>query len=201
MDWKKRCRRLRRWLRDNRLFLALGCIALVLFLVIPKNAPEPVEDEYADFLAELGFRESSNNYQVVNSFGYMGKYQLGKLALRDIGFLDENGAWTDAARAYGISSREDFLNSPEGQEAAVRLYHENTYRYIRALGLDDYVGSTYCGIPVTESGLLAACHLVGVGGMEKGLTTGRHVYDGNGVSAAVYMELFAGFDISSIWTD
>ena len=32
------------------------------------------EKTHNDFLEELGFRESSNKYNVVNEFGYMGKY-------------------------------------------------------------------------------------------------------------------------------
>lgn len=195
---RRRLRRCRRWLRRNRLYLALGCVAAVVLLLL---IPADTGDEYQAFLDELGFRESSNDYTVVNRFGYMGRYQLGTLALREIGYMDENGAWTDLAHTAGIYTRQDFLNSPQVQDAAVRAYHEKTYGYIKALGLDAYVGSTYCGILVTESGLLAACHLVGVVGMQKGLRTGQHVYDGNHVSAAVYMELFAGYDISSIWKD
>ena len=36
-------------------------------------------------------------------------------------------------------------------------------------GLDSYIGTVYCGVEVTQSGLLAACHLVGVGNMRDAL--------------------------------
>ena len=31
------------------------------------------------FLDDIGFRESSNNYKAVNQFGYLGKYQFGRI--------------------------------------------------------------------------------------------------------------------------
>ena len=36
------------------------------------------------FLLDLGFQESGNRYDVVNRFGYMGKYQFGKSTLRTL---------------------------------------------------------------------------------------------------------------------
>ena len=35
---------------------------------------------------QLGFRESGNRYDIVNSYGYMGKYQFGKSTLKGLGF-------------------------------------------------------------------------------------------------------------------
>ena len=49
-------------------------------------------------------RESSNRYDVVNGWGYMGKYQFGKRTLKNLG--------------YDISKKE-FLNSPHIQEMAM----------------------------------------------------------------------------------
>ena len=66
-------------------------------------------------------------------------------------------------------------------------------------GLDSYIGTVYCGVEVTRSGLLAACHLVGVGNMRDALPTGAIKYDGNGVPASQYMDLFGGYDISEVW--
>ena len=204
MDMKKLRRKLRRMVRKHRVWLVLGLAAVLLaalILLLPSEEAREITYDYEGFLNELGFRESSNRYDIVNRFGYMGRYQMGKLALREAGFMNEDGSWTPLANSYGIYSKEDFLNCPAGQDAAVRAYHARTYYYIKVLDLQKYVGTVYCGIPVTESGLLAACHLVGVVGIKKGLETGQHVYDGNNVSASVYMELFAGYDISEIWTD
>lgn len=198
MNWKKFRRKAHRWIRKHRPdLLLLACVIAAAALV----AASAGRRNYRDFLNDLGMRESSDDYTAVNRFHYMGRYQLGSLALREIGFMDENGAWTALANSYGIYSEADFLHSPEGQDAAVTAYHKKTCEYIRVLGLDEYIGTTYCGVKVTRSGLLAASHLVGVGNLRKGLTTGQPVYDGNHVSAAVYMELFAGYDISVVWRE
>lgn len=200
MNWKKYRRKARRFIRKYRNYLLLGCVALILlvFLLIPREEA-PTGGDYQDFLDALAMRESSDNYGKVNRYGYMGRYQMGRGALEDAGFRYEGGGWTPLANSYGIYSEDDFLQSPAGQDAAVQAFHKKVCDYIRHYELDQYIGSDYCGVTVTRSGLLAACHLVGVGGMIDGLKSGEHSYDGNHTSAAEYMELFAGYDISAVW--
>jgi hypothetical protein len=41
------------------------------------------------------------------------------------------------------------------------------WRRIQRLGLDKYVGQTIDGIEITESGLISAAHLKGVGALKK----------------------------------
>ena len=43
-----------------------------------------VTKELPDFLNQMGKRESSNRYNIVNKFGYMGKYQFGRKTLNKI---------------------------------------------------------------------------------------------------------------------
>lgn len=124
---------------------------------------------------------------------------MGTVAFQDIGFKDSSGNWTSLANSYGIYSNNDFLNSPNAQEIAIRATHKKTCGYIKNYGLDKYIGSTYNGVTITQSGLLASCHLVGVGAMRKSLATGEIVWDGNGVPAYEYMESFGGYDISEVW--
>ena len=57
------------------------------------------------FLLDLGFQESGNRYDVVNRFGYMGKYQFGKSTLRTLKIK---------------VTKEAFLNSPDLQEYAMQ---------------------------------------------------------------------------------
>ena len=40
---------------------------------------------YLDFRNAIGFKESSNRYGVVNSLGYLGRYQFGTARLSDFG--------------------------------------------------------------------------------------------------------------------
>lgn len=154
---------------------------------------------YDEFLNDLGNRESSNNYKAVNQYGYLGRYQIGNIALQDIGFKDSSGKWTSLANSYGVYSNRDFLNSPNAQEIAIRAIHKKTCGYIKNYGLDKYIGTTYNGVIVTQSGLLAACHLVGVGTMKDVLPTGAIAWDGNHVPAHDYMASFGGYDISEVW--
>lgn len=188
-------RKRRRYERDIRLCAALLIFAILWNLVTAIGR----KPDYDAFLSALAMRESSCDDSAVNQYGYLGRYQLGSMALEDAGFLAEDGTWTDLAAAYQISSNEDFLNSPEGQTAAVTAYHTKLCGYIRSYGLEEYIGKTYCGIRITRSGLLASCHLVGVGAMAQALEADEPVFDGNRVPAEEYMELFSGYDISRVW--
>ena len=201
-------KRRNRSLRLSWILTALGLISAVICLVIllvPTGersvyVPEQRDvRDYEDFLDALGFRESTDNYTRVNSYGYMGRYQMGGSALEEAGFKDEGGNWTVLANSFGIYSKKDFLHSPEGQEYAIRAYHKKVCRYIRYYDLEQYIGTTYCGVKVTRSGLLAACHLVGIGSMKKALASGALVRDGYGTPATEYLELFGGYDISEVW--
>ena len=203
MKWNRIRKKARKWLRRNRLILQVSCVMAAVFavaLMIPENAPAaPRTDEYGAFLDALGMRESTDNYAAVNRYGYMGRYQMGGSALEEAGFKNEDGSWTALAHSYGIYSKQDFLSSPTGQNAAIAAYHKKICSYIRYYGLDKYLGTSYCGVTVTRSGLLAACHLVGVGRMKSALASGTHAYDGNRTPAKEYMARFAGFDIAQVW--
>ena len=189
-------KRRRKHSKLHRLIWGLGGIVLLLclaLLLIPESKG------YGQFLDALGFRESTDDYTKVNSYGYMGRYQMGGMALEEAGFKNEDGEWTELANSYGIYSKEDFLNSPDGQEQAIRAYHRKVCKYIRYYELEKYIGTTYCGVKVTRSGLLAACHLVGIGTMQKALQRDKPVYDGFGTPATEYLELFGGYNISEVW--
>ena len=43
---------------------------------------ELVVSSHQAFLDAIGFRESGNRYDIVNRYGYMGKYQFGKRTLK-----------------------------------------------------------------------------------------------------------------------
>lgn len=195
MPKKKQKNRIADFFKRHPLILIIS-LCLICFLAIQGTV-----NSYTEFLNELGFRESTDNYQAINRFGYMGRYQLGGLALQDAGFQDECGNWTELANSHGVFSQEGFLNSPKAQNAAVRAYHQKLCHYIRAYGLEEYRGEKYCGVRITKSGLLAAAHLVGVKNLAKGLASGDAVYDGNGVPASEYMDLFSGYNINKVWKE
>jgi hypothetical protein len=132
-----------------------------------------------NFLDAIGFRESSNRYNIVNKYGYMGKYQFGKSTLRTLKIK---------------VTKEAFLNSPDLQEYAMKqnlIYNKKRLqKYI-----DKFDGKIINGILVTESGILAAAHLGGPGSVKKWFRTGKIKQDGNGVKITQYMEQFAGYNL------
>ena len=131
------------------------------------------------FLLDLGFQESGNRYDVVNRFGYMGKYQFGKSTLKTLKIK---------------VTKEAFLNSPDLQEYAMQqllCYNkQKLQKYI-----DKFDGQIVHGILVTESGLLAAAHLGGAGSVKKWFRTGKIKEDGNGVKITSYMKRFSGYEL------
>jgi hypothetical protein len=133
---------------------------------------EEVVDGMEDFLSAIGHKESRNQYDIVNKYGYMGRYQFGKRTLKGLG--------------YDVSKQE-FLSNPEIQEMAMQdlLKHnkEKLQKYI-----DLYEGDTLHGIFITESGVLAAAHLAGCGNVKKFFTKGYEFKDGFGTRLSSYME-------------
>ncbi|HEX8270738.1 MAG TPA: peptidoglycan-binding protein LysM [Flavobacterium sp.] len=134
----------------------------------------------------IAFKESQGRYRLVNTFGYMGKYQFGKSALRAIGIKDLNG----------------FLNNPRLQEKAfIALLSKNKWELRHEI--KKYEGKVIAGVKVTESGILAAAHLGGAGSVKKFFKSAgkRYMRDGYGTSLRSYMKKFGGYETSGIVAD
>ena len=141
---------------------------------------ELIVTSHQAFLDAIGFRESGNRYDIVNRYGYMGKYQFGRKTLRGLGFK---------------MSKEEFLNSPLLQEQAMHALLKQNKRSLRKY-IAKYDGKYIHGVLVTESGLLAAAHLGGAGSVKKWFRTGKVRKDGNGVKITSYMKQFGGYDLN-----
>ena len=143
---------------------------------------EPVSIEINEtemFLNAVGMRESSNRYDVVNGWGYMGKYQFGKRTLKNLG--------------YDISKKE-FLNSPHIQEMAMLDLLSHNKKILQSY-IDDYSGIVVDGTEITESGILAAAHLAGPGNVKRYFKKGKQFKDGNGTKLTSYLTKFSGYRI------
>ena len=148
---------------------------LALEVVTPKiEAPvvEIVIKDHSKFLDDIGFRESSGNYQAVNQFGYLGKYQFGRKTLNALGYKN-------------ISNREFLENEAMQEEAMYALLSHN--KKILRRQIEKYHGKTINGILITESGILAAAHLAGPGNVKKFLRKGYEFKDGNGTKMTSYL--------------
>jgi hypothetical protein len=145
-----------------------------------------------DFKEKLAQRESSGDYKAKNKLGYLGKYQFGKLALIDAGYKDKKGNWTGKD---GVKSEEDFLNNKEAQENAMDKYTGLQRKYLRRHGASKFIGKEFKGVPITESGLVAAAHLVGAKKLSKSLKKDEDPKDAFGTPATEYLKKFSGYDL------
>ena len=125
------------------------------------------------FLTNLGARESGGKYNIINRYGYAGKYQMGEMALVDAGYYMKpskkyNNDWSGVFTGKdGIKSIQDFLNNPAVQEKAQIIYKKKQWGYLKAVGADKYIGKIINGYTITASGLLAGAHLKGAGSVIK----------------------------------
>lgn len=179
---------------------ASAAISISTKVTTEGNCKEKNTKTYKDYMSKIGDIESTNNYQCVNEYGYMGRYQMGSLALIEAGYMDSNNNWTEYAGSMGVYSRDTFLNSSTAQDDAFYRFNRKQWTYIVNYGLDSYIGKEFnaTGVTITPSGLLAACHLVGVGDMNNAFINGTNPVDANGTQASRYMELLYDYDISEV---
>lgn len=138
---------------------------------------------FTAFKQAMAIRESQGKYDIVNDFGYAGKYQFGKAALR----------------AVGISDRKEFLNNPILQEEAFKaLLAINKYNLQSEIS--KYSGKVINGVEVTESGILASAHLLGSSSVKRYLKSNgqTRIADGFGTTIRSYMKKFGNYDTSVI---
>ena len=156
---------------------------LALEVVTPKiEAPvvEIVIKDHNKFLDDIGFRESSGNYQAVNQFGYLGKYQFGRKTLNALGYKN-------------VTNREFLENESMQEEAMYALLLHN--KKILRRQIEKFHGKTINGILITESGILAAAHLAGPGNVKKFLRKGYEFKAGNGTKMTSYMIKFSNYKL------
>ncbi|WBV43660.1 hypothetical protein [Pseudoroseomonas cervicalis] len=156
-------------------------------LPLPPPAPPPVappatrgapatatlRDRLAE--AEGTADEPCQGYAVRNPrSGALGRYQMLPIALRDIGWMDAGGGWTQRAAAAGVRSTADFLARPAAQEAAMADYLHRAEQQLSANGALGQAGRRLRGLDgqpilLTRTGLVAAAHRQGAGAVAKWL--------------------------------
>ncbi|UKM64563.1 peptidoglycan-binding protein LysM [Flavobacteriaceae bacterium GSB9] len=138
---------------------------------------------FVGFKEALAFKESGGNYNSVNTYGYLGKYQFGASTLKLI----------------GINNPAKFLKNPRLQEKAF-LANTARNKWILRRDIKNFVGKRINGVIVTESGILAAAHLAGPGSVKKYLRSYGldNFADGYGTTVYYYMKRFSGYDTSFV---
>jgi hypothetical protein len=152
--------------------------------VEPEFRIPAVGRDFVGFKEALAFNESGRRYNIVNSLGYLGKYQFGIATLRGL--------------KMNVTYKE-FLHNPELQEEAFKRYVKRN-RKILAKEIERYSGKYINGIKITESGILAAAHLAGAGAVKRYLHTygNRTSVDAYGTRIEDYLRKFADYDLSGI---
>ena len=146
--------------------------------------PYTVRD-FVGFKNFLGFFESGSDYDKINRFGYIGKYQFGKSTLK----------------MYGVTNLVNYKNNPELQEK-IFLMNVMRNKWILRREISWYSNRYLGGVYVSESGIIAAAHLSGPGNVKKYLRShcdaSLNKKDANGTSISDYMRIFKDYDIKDI---
>ena len=193
--------------RKTSFIKKLFLLAITLFLFINATDTDPIktievkennspknnslefpylQKNFVGFKEALAFKESQGRYNVINTLGYLGKYQFGRTTLK----------------RFRIYNTKEFLKNPELQEKAFAAYC-SVNKWILRKDIRRTVGKIINGIEITESGILAAAHLGGAGNVKKYLrSNGRISFsDAYGSSIQSYLKKFAGYNVSNIKAD
>ena len=157
-------------------------------LEIKSNLYIPIPFTIKDFVGFknfLGFFESGSNYNTVNRFGYLGKYQFGEGTLK----------------IYGIRNLLEFRNNPALQEK-VLLMNVMRNKWILRREISWYSNRYLNGIYISESGIIAAAHLSGPGNVKKYLRShcdpDLDKKDANSTSISDYLNIFKNYNLENI---
>jgi hypothetical protein len=177
----------------------------------------PITGNLKKFLTAIADKESSLDPEKVNTEGYMGKYQFGEIALKDIiqklpGESDEEQEarlkkyWPKNFGKIRNEKDFNFFQSrfknkgidfwPEHkQDLAMKQLLKNNKSYLGDY-VDKWVGKKKKGIKITLSGLLAGAHLLGPSNVKAFLDNGTVTKDGYGTPITEYIKKFGGYAVS-----
>lgn len=133
--------------------------------------------------AERSAEHREGGYALRNpASGALGRYQFVPAALRDIGWMDAAGAWTEAAQRHGVADEAGFLASPAAQEAAMSAFLARQETILDRGGTLAAAGETITAldgsrITLTEGAMVAAAHRRGAGMLARYLTHRRDTPD------------------------
>lgn len=142
-----------------------------------------LQKDFVGFKEAVAFKESQGKYTIVNTLGYLGKYQFGRATLK----------------RFKIYNTHQFLKNPALQERAFAAYC-SVNKWILRKDIRRSVGKIINGIKITESGILAAAHLSGAGNVKKFLRSNGSIKfsDAYGTTVSFYLKEFGGYDVSIV---
>ena len=157
-------------------------------LSIPIVEVEEESDSRKDilrFLEAIALFESNNRYDVVNPYGFLGRYQFSPTTIRHLG--------------YDILN-EDFLRNARLQDEIMLAYMRENYVSLRPY-IEEYNNTNYKGMYITTSSILAGAHFAGAMGMKRFLLNKLDsigTVDANGMTLRKYMTKFSDYNVEEV---
>lgn len=155
-----------------------------------------------EFKKALGMRESNMNPRIINPIGAMGVWQFMPGTLRDLGFGHITpGRFRQNPDIFPLELQEEALELKFNRDIHLLTYQwfrgENSINYI-----ETFVGKKIHGIEITLTGLLAASHLAGAGGVIRYLDSfgARNPKDMFGTRLSDYLRQFSEYDYNSTFS-
>lgn len=137
------------------------------------------------FLEAIALFESNNRYDVVNPYGFLGRYQFSPTTIRHLG--------------YDILN-EDFLRNARLQDEIMLAYMRENYVSLRPY-IEEYNNTNYKGMYITTSSILAGAHFAGAMGMKRFLLNKLDsigTVDANGMTLRKYMTKFSDYNVEMV---
>jgi len=183
--------------------LKVMCVLVVLLVLDGANNKQeqidisevsiPIEEEDESdsrkdilrFLEAIALFESNNRYDVVNPYGFLGRYQFSPTTIRHLG--------------YDILN-EDFLRNARLQDEIMLAYMRENYVSLRPY-IEEYNNTNYKGMYITTSSILAGAHFAGAMGMKRFLLNKLDsigTTDANGMTLRKYMTKFSDYNVEEV---
>jgi len=183
--------------------LKVMCVLVVLLVLDGANNKQeqidinevsiPIEEEDESdsrkdilrFLEAIALFESNNRYDVVNPYGFLGRYQFSPTTIRHLG--------------YDILN-EDFLRNARLQDEIMLAYMRENYVSLRPY-IEEYNNTNYKGMYITTSSILAGAHFAGAMGMKRFLLNKLDsigTVDANGMTLRRYMTKFSDYNVEEV---
>ena len=137
------------------------------------------------FLEAIALFESNNRYDVVNPYGFLGRYQFSPTTIRHLG--------------YDILN-EEFLRNARLQDEIMLAYMRENYVSLRPY-IEEYNNTNYKGMYITTSSILAGAHFAGAMGMKRFLLNKLDsigTVDANGMTLRKYMTKFSDYNVEMV---
>ena len=137
------------------------------------------------FLEAIAHFESNDRYDVVNPYGFLGRYQFSPITIRHLG--------------YDILN-EDFLRNKRLQDEVMLAYMRENYVSLRPY-IEQYNNTNYKGMYITTSSILAGAHFAGAMGMRRFLLSRSDSVgktDANGMTLRRYMTKFSDYNVEEV---